>query len=68
MDVGRHKAAHTSGVLADEVKLDQGFVTVRMRMPELAVTQAHHPFRFLQVFVNDALVYDYGHSVVFSAR
>jgi hypothetical protein len=28
--------------MAGEVKLDQGFVTVRMQMPEAAVTQAHH--------------------------
>jgi hypothetical protein len=40
---------YASRPVVDESKLEQGFVTVRMQRPEVAVTQAHHPIRFLSV-------------------
>jgi hypothetical protein len=57
-----------SGVVAGEVKLDQGFVTVRMQIPEVTVTQAHHPLPLLWLSSPGRHGYDYWWPVVFSAR
>ena len=46
--LGLH-ALNASRPVVNESKLEQGFVTVRMQRPEVAVTQAHHPIRFLSV-------------------
>jgi len=46
-------------MVVHEVKLNQGFATVRMQIPEAAVTQAHHSLRLLWLSPPGRHGYDY---------